>query len=212
MLFASVASSVACLVVLFRSMRAVMGAGFSSCATGGPYEIANPCPKGTGWLLPLSIWGGLLSLFLASLAAAKLERPSIAWMAWPALFLSLGANFWQFGLDPVGVEGPVWGWLVCAVLFTVMGAGPIVLALLSPDGLPTSRPAARAAAVGTRIRVEATPPPFRTTVIATTGRPAPEPDADDLVGSLERLAQLHRDGAIDDVEYRNAKRRLLEGR
>ena len=213
MLFVSVASSVACLTLLFRSMRAVMGAGFSSCATGGPYEIANPCPKGTGWLLPLSIWGGLLSLAVASVAAAKLQRPSIAWLAWPALFLSLGVNFWQYGLDPVGVEGPVWGWIVSAVLFTVMDAGPVVLALLSRAGLPTNRPAARAAAAGTRIRVEATPPPFRTTVITTTARPAPEPasEADDLVSSLERLAQLHRDGAIDDVEYRNAKRRLLEG-
>ena len=207
MLFVGVAGSVACLTLLFRSMRALMASGMSSCASGGPYEIANPCPKGVAWLTPASIWGGLISVFVASIAASKLERPSIAWLAWPALFLSLGANFWQYGLDPVGVPGPLWGWIVCAVLFTVMGAGPVLLVLFSRDGLPTNRPASRAAAAGTRIRAEATPPPFRPTVIATTGS-----IADDLVDSLERLAALHRDGAITDEEYADAKRRLLEDR
>ena len=32
---------------------------------------------------------------------------------------------------------------------------------------------------------------------------------DDLVGSLERLATLHRDGLLDDTEYSRAKQRLL---
>ncbi len=216
MLFVGVAGSVACLTLLFRSMRALMASGMSSCASGGPYEIANPCPKGVAWLTPASIWGGLAFVALASVASAKLGRASIAWLAWPALFLSLGANFWQFGLKPVGaagvrVDGPVWGWIVCAVLFTAMGLGPLLLAIFSTDGRPGrggAGPAAtRAAAAGTRIRAEATPPPFRPTVITTTGS-----IADDLVDSLERLAALHRDGAITDEEYADAKRRLLEDR
>ncbi|HRW37922.1 MAG TPA: SHOCT domain-containing protein [Aquihabitans sp.] len=203
------AGSVACLTLLFRSMRAVMGAGLSSCGSGGPYVVANPCPKGVGWMLPISIWVGLGFLALAAVAAHRLGRASIAWLAWPALFLSLGANFWQFGLDPVGADGPDWGWIVCAVLFTIMGGGPLLLVLAgrgSASGwTPSSsapRAASRAAAAGARIRAEATPPPFR-----------PTPGAgDDLVGSLERLASLHREGAIDDDEYADAKRRLLEGR
>lgn len=209
MLFVGVAGSVTCLTLIFRSMRAVMGAGMSSCASGGPYVVANPCPDGVAWMLPVSIWVGIGLLLVASVAASKLGQPSIAWLAWPALFLSLGANFWQYGLDPVGTDGPVWGWLVCAVLFTLMGGGPLLLVLFGEDGIPgrerlpgrSAPPAAqRAAAIGTRIRIEATPPPFR----------RPPADADDLVGSLERLAQLHREGAIDDAEYRDAKRRLLE--
>ncbi|MEZ5137319.1 MAG: SHOCT domain-containing protein [Acidimicrobiales bacterium] len=203
------AGSVACLTLLFRSMRAVMGAGMSSCGSGGPYVVANPCPKGVGWMLPISIWVGLGFLALAAVAAHRLGRASIAWLAWPALFLSLGANFWQYGLDPVGADGPEWGWIVCAVLFTAMGGGPCCSycsAAGPPPGGPrwrARRAAPRAAAAGARIRAEATPPPFR---------PTPSAPDDDLVGSLERLAALHRGGAIDDDEYADAKRRLLGGR
>lgn len=206
MLFVGVAGSVACLTLIFRSMRAVMGAGMSSCASGGPYVVANPCPDGVAWMLPVSIWVGIGLLVVASVAAMRLGQPSIAWLAWPALFLSLGWNFWQFGLDPVGTDGPVWGWLVCAVLFTIMGGGPLLLVLFGRDGQTGRAPrtpqraAASVATIGARIRAEATPPPFR----------RPTADADDLVGSLERLARLHREGAIDDAEYRDAKRRLLE--
>ena len=38
-------ASAACLTVLFLCMRSVMDIG-GSCASGGPYEIANPCPAG----------------------------------------------------------------------------------------------------------------------------------------------------------------------
>ncbi|MEZ5181398.1 MAG: hypothetical protein R2702_05935 [Acidimicrobiales bacterium] len=151
------AGSVACLTLLFRSMRAVMEAGMSSCGSGGPYVVANPCPKGVGWMLPISIWVGLGFLALAAVAAHRLGRASIAWLAWPALFLSLGANFWQYGLDPVGADGPEWGWIVCAVLFTAMGGGPLLLVLLgrgSASGWTPVAGAPRRVASGGRRRAD----------------------------------------------------------
>jgi hypothetical protein len=207
-LFAGVAGSAACLTLLFLGMRSVMEVG-GSCASGGPYLTATPCPRNVGWIVPVAIWVGLGFLALATAAAARLSLPSLAWLAWPALFLSLGWNFWEFALDPPAGDGPIWSWVVCGALFVVMGAGPLVLAVANPQDRPSAlrgtrapRAAARAADLGTRVRAATTPPPFR----------RPPSDADDLVDALERLAALHRAGSLSDDEYADAKSTLLGGR
>lgn len=200
-LFAAVAGAAASLTMLFRSMRSVLEIG-GSCGSGGPYQVVRPCPKGIAAITPLSIWVGIGFVALAAVAAMRLKVPSVAWLAWPALFLSLGWNFWEFGLDPPGAGGLAWGWIVCGVLFVLMGGGPLVAAIgwARHGGTTGPRPAARAtakaAAVGTAVRRATTPPPFRD---------------DDLVGRLERLADLHRSGALDDAQYESAKRSVLEG-
>ncbi len=223
-LFVGVAGAVASITVLFRGMRAIMATGASSCASGGAYVVANPCPKGVGAMVPLSIWIGIGFLVLAAVATAKLRLPSIAWLAWPALFLSLGWNFWEFGLDPPGADGVAWGWIVCGVLFVLMGATPLVLAVAHPGDISDPTRARQAAALAARLgasaRVATTPPPFQRAPISTeppvqrtSAMPTDDPgyadDADDLVGSLERLASLHRSGALSDAEYQRAKDRLL---
>jgi hypothetical protein len=45
----------------------------------------------------------------------------LAALAWPALFLSLGWNFLEYGIAPPGSGGIVWGWLIPGVVFVVMG-------------------------------------------------------------------------------------------
>lgn len=70
------------------------------------------------------------------------------------------------------------------------------LAAVYPSGEPAR---ARVALPWLRSMVEAKP--------AETGTPRPEPS---LVGELERLAALRRDGHLTDEEFRLAKRRLLE--
>jgi hypothetical protein len=47
-------------------------------------------------------------------------------LAWPGLFLSLGWNFLEFAFAPPG-GGLAWGWLVCGVLFALMGGLPLLL-------------------------------------------------------------------------------------
>jgi hypothetical protein len=44
-----------------------------------------------------------------------------------------------------------------------------------------------------------------------TAQPAPEPDDDDVIGKLERLAALRASGALTDAEFEQQKRRLLGG-
>jgi hypothetical protein len=208
LLFAATAGLVGALTTIFLSARSVMEIG-GSCASGGPYAIANPCPQGVPWLLVASIWGGLVLALVMSVTATRVGAPDLTWLAWPGLFLSLGWNFWEFGLDPPGDQPVVWGWIVCGALFVVMGGGPVVLAVLGRVEVSSSRPAratARAAAVGARVRAASTPPPFR-----STADPMRPPAGVGLVDELERLDALHRSGGLTDEEHAAAKRVLLGG-
>ena len=123
--FIGVAAVVACLTVLFYCMRAVMEIG-GTCVSGGPYVVARPCPKGVGWMTPVSIFVGLAALGWMIAWNHGLSGPKWALLAWPALFLSLGYNFWDYGLDAPGEQGAVAGWIVCGVLFGLMGGLPLL--------------------------------------------------------------------------------------
>ncbi|MCB0920896.1 MAG: hypothetical protein KDC08_03670, partial [Actinobacteria bacterium] len=97
------------LTLVFLSMRAVMDIG-GACASGGPYVIAQECPEGAAAMLPLGIIGGLIGLWIYAVSASKLPGPRLTLLAWSALFLSLGWNFWEYGLNPPdGSDGVVWG-------------------------------------------------------------------------------------------------------
>lgn len=53
--------------------------------------------------------------------------PKLWALAWPALFLSLGWNFLDFGLDPAPPsEGVDPGFLTCGVVFVLMGGLPLL--------------------------------------------------------------------------------------
>src|SRR5262245_60146842 len=123
--FIGVAGVVVCLTVLFYCMRAVMEVG-GSCASGGPYEIARPCPKGVGWMTPVSVFAGLAALGWMLAWNHGLSGPKWALLAWPALFLSLGYNFWDYGLNPPEGGGSTAGWIICGVLFVLMGGLPLL--------------------------------------------------------------------------------------
>ena len=187
-------------------MRAVMDIG-GSCASGGPYVVENPCPEGVGWLFPIAINAGLFFVLLSTVAAAKVDWPVITWLAWPGLFVALGWNFWEYGLDPP-TGGVVWSWIVCGALFWAMGLAPVALWVMHPQDRPASSRTARVAAAGAKVRAATTPPPFRP---RPEPRSEPRPKRDgDLVSALERLAALHEDGKLSDDEYAAAKRRLIE--
>ncbi|MGQ0805764.1 MAG: hypothetical protein ACT4PI_18140 [Actinomycetota bacterium] len=126
-IFIGLAGLCAALTILFWSMRAVMEIG-GSCASGNvPYEITRPCPKGTGFFMTGSIFGGTFMLGLYAISAVG--GPSLWPLAWPALFLSLGCNFFEYGIDPPFGSGVAPGWLICGVLFALMGGLPLLLLL-----------------------------------------------------------------------------------
>lgn len=120
--FLGLAGVCASLTLLWLAMRAVLDIG-GSCATGGPFEIARPCPKGVGWMFPIAINAGLVLLVIYGVSTSK--RLNLAAFAWPALFLSLGWNFLEYGVTSPGSDGLEWGFLIPGVLFVFMGGWPL---------------------------------------------------------------------------------------
>ena len=112
-----------CLTWTYLSMRAVMDVG-GSCADGGPYVSAQPCPAGAGFIgiaIPLGIVAGLA----ATVAAVNLAAPTLVLLAWAALFGSLGWNFFDYAFSYPGGTDP--GFLVCGIVFWLMALPALVV-------------------------------------------------------------------------------------
>jgi Short C-terminal domain len=204
------------LTVIWLTMRAVMGIG-GACASGGPYVPAVECPDAVVVLMPVSMFGLFLFGGLAAWGGAALGGSWLALIAlgWPALFLSLGWNFLEFGLRPPGGEPGevVWSWLFCAVVFGLMGGVPLVVGLW---GLRAANATPRAYAGG---RIAISPrgglEAMRQVGGALVGAERvnvlrhAEPDPD-VTARLERLARLRAAGDLTDAEFDAAKRATLD--
>jgi hypothetical protein len=201
-----VAGLAACLTLVFLSMRAVMDVG-GFCAEGGPYEIQTHCPEGTALLLPLSIFGGLGAAALMGWKGQLLGGPfgTLVMVAWPALFISLGWNFLEYGLfaDNTGI---VWGWLIPGIVFEVMGIVPLVGLLPSRRGQSTwtpNEPDSAAALTFNRKRL--------LNDLVSHAHERGWGAQDDMVSKLERLATLREQGALTQAEFDAAKKSLIGG-
>ena len=195
------------LTILWLSMRLVMGIG-GSCASGGPYVPAVECPDAVVALTPLSIFGIFIFGGLALWGGAQLGAgwAGLVALAWPALFLSLGWNFLEFGLRPPGAApGELeWSWLICAVVFGLMGGGPLAVAIW---GLREGR-RGRTRTSGehyTSHRVAASPRGGYELRAVSRLPSEPSPTAD----RLERLARLRDAGDLTLAEFEAAKRATL---
>jgi hypothetical protein len=202
----------ASLTLVWLGMRAVMDIG-GACADGGPYVSAQQCPDGVPLLMILGIFGLFGFGGLGFWAGARIGGPWIGlpMLAWPALFLSLGWNFLEYGVsppEPFG-DGPELGWLIPGVIFVLMGGTPLVVAWRARGiiGSDSSALPARFGMPSIRIRgVDGSRPPSGP---ASMDDPTADPDVGDLVGRLERLARLRRAGDITDAEYEAAKAAII---
>jgi hypothetical protein len=195
----------ASLTLVWLGMRAVMNVG-GACADGGPYVSAQPCPDG----IPLLMTLGIVGLFgfggLGFWAGAQVGGPWIGLplLGWPALFLSLGWNFLEYGVAPP-VEfgpGPELGWLIPGVVFVLMGGVPLMVAWRSRDAIRSD---------GSKLPSRFGLPTMRVRGASTfTQQPPGEAQSGDLVDRLERLARLRRAGDITNAEYEAAKAAVIE--
>ncbi|MSO78348.1 MAG: hypothetical protein EXQ79_01935 [Acidimicrobiia bacterium] len=73
-----------------------------------------------------SIFLGLIFLGVYAISAFEIN---LTLLAWPALFISLGFNFADYGINPPDSfgSGASAGWIVCAVVFFLMGGVPLIL-------------------------------------------------------------------------------------
>lgn len=219
-LFVGVAMTATAITMAFFGMRAVMAVG-GTCASGGPYQVAQECPD-NAWLVVAAFPIGFIGIGLAALGRLP-GGASLTLLAWPALFLSLGWNFLEFGVNPPPpAEGLVWGWLICGVMFVAMGGGPLVYVISNrrqffwgegDDGDRGTSPVSSTddlVAAMTDLVQQLEQAPGAAPVAPPTPSDGPRP-ADDLTSSLERLAALHAGGQLSDAEYTAAKLRLLGG-
>jgi hypothetical protein len=125
--FSSLTGVTAALTLVFLSMRSVMKIG-GFCAQGGPYVIQHPCPHGVTGILPASIIGGLILAGVYAFATSNWDIPNFTLLLWSALFLSLGWNFFQYAFNPPApMKGVAVGWLVCGIVFVLMGGLPLIV-------------------------------------------------------------------------------------
>jgi hypothetical protein len=216
---------------VFLAMRDVMEIG-GSCASGGPYEIATPCPDGTAPLMIGGIFGWFIGAGLTGVAGSQLpgRYGGLALLGWPALFLSLGWNFLEFGFDPANGGGTDGSLVFCGVLFFLMGGVPLLFGLkglartLWPAATPSSTSAGSAGSgawgLSDQIRMATSLVGPRMVDARRKSRPEPPPPAPapdepapaagaDIVRELERLSDLRRRGELDNDEFERAKDILL---
>jgi hypothetical protein len=224
--FVSLAGVVASLVVLNLAMRTLMGIG-GACASGGPYVVATPCPKGVAWLSPVAIWAGLGFTASYTLAVRRLPGPKWTGLIWPALFISLGWQFVSFGVDDDAPNAGGVGLVITGAVFIVVGVAPLVYVFASPVlrrwtmwgdaiDLAARRPARpqRPAASTGMSRLVGAPPHLGHATPAGEQR-APSRSRKDpsrarrAVDDLEQLAQLRRSGDLDTDEYERLKAHVL---
>jgi hypothetical protein len=121
----------ASLVLTTWAMYRLMRTG--TCASGGPYVIAQPCPEGTGWLV-LALMGGIV-LALVGCAVARSATLGILWFG---LFFTLSgavAILSEVGPAAPPTEGA--GGLIMGIVFiAVLGVGPIWAALTTAGKTP----------------------------------------------------------------------------
>src|SRR3954452_21287801 len=128
-----------------------------SCASGGPYVSARPCPPGTGaHILALigGIFGGLIGVGIWTARGRSGERvesrvplPLIMWML---LFVTLALSALYAVLGPAaGADAPKGTAIFLTILFVPMGILPVLGALSMRRGRMTgsSAQAAQAAAL-----------------------------------------------------------------
>ena len=112
------------LVATSWAMYQLMRTG--SCASGGVYVTARPCPAGTGWLvlaLMGSIFGGVAGSFVARSAGL-----GILWFG--MFFTVTGIAAILVDVGPASPPGADTGGLVMGIIFVlVLGIGPIWAAL-----------------------------------------------------------------------------------
>jgi len=119
---------VASLTLVYQSMRSVMDIG-GSCASGGPYVTARPCPDNVVWAMPLGIFGMMAASGLSLLSTFSQGGPRPYVFSWSALFLALGWNFLDYGVNPP-LGGTSWSWLICGFTFVIMAVVPLIFLLM----------------------------------------------------------------------------------
>ncbi len=190
-----------------------------TCASGGPYEIARECPKGTEWLglaIPIAVFVMLFGAFLyanrgTAPGSEKKGGAGIAVMLiWTGLFLGIAfACFWGvWGPDANPGPGGKLGGLIVGFLFVPMGLFPLIpLFAVMRRERRGERREGRFDYIADQMRGETGSRGFGSSPPARTD--APNPGSPGKIAELERLQKLREQGAIDQAEFDRLKTEVM---
>jgi len=201
-----------------------------TCASGGPYVSARPCPPGTGLhilALILGIFGGLIGIgVFAARGRADSRHDSpvpLGLVMWSLLFCTIALSGLYAALGPAaGDDAPKGTAIFLAALFIPMGLAPLPLGAMgrrkqaladgraaAADPAAVADPAA-AAAVADPAAAAPVADPAAAAVAAVAADPAAAIDADgDPLAKIEKLGELRDKGLITEAEFEIQKQRLL---
>jgi hypothetical protein len=205
-----------------------------TCASGNtPYEIAKPCPSGTGTdilLLIGSIVGGLIGVGLIAARGnppwdrdrkVDLDRDfTFPFFAWGVGFTATGATSLIASLTDDGVKassGGQLGGLIVGGVFLLMGAPALVMSLRwlirdrgARDERPvTVSPSTGAGAFGgTATGFGAVQQMAPSLPWASAGGGSSR-GTGSQIDRLERLQRLRESGALTDAEFEREKAKIL---
>jgi hypothetical protein len=180
-----------------------------TCASGGPYVSARPCPKGTGGqILALigGIFGGLIAVGIwAAARPSGRTGPGLGIVMWILGFALSGGVAILAAVGPAhaGRADSKLGGIIVGAIFIPMGlAGLFAIGWSRGDRTSSVIGLNLGGAGGVPLMI----PPR-----SAAPRPAPPsaPTGGDVLARLERLAQLHKDGVLTDAELAAQKRKLL---
>jgi hypothetical protein len=207
-----------------------------TCASGGPYVSARPCPEGTGTdalLLMVSILGFFVAVGIAGLrgrpsGGGGLGFGSLVMIGWAIFFTGSGAVSLIHALtsDVIGDDGKLGGIIVGAT-FLVMGV-PVLLfavpsairsALRGRDGRGPTGPVTYAdnsgvhgwmstMRLGSQVMRDMSDYASAGTFSSGAGSSG---SSDDSIAKLERLQRLREQGALTAAEFEEQKQRILRG-
>jgi Short C-terminal domain len=209
-----------------------------TCASGNtPYQIARPCPAGTGttiMLMMAGIFGGLIGAGIFAFRGdppwAKEGRSLTSAFSWGTF--AFGVFFTSTAVvclvkalsDDNLTAGSKLGAEIVAGTFLLIGVPALVIALwgfVSGLGGRDERPATSAGPLGAGGSVSRMIGGLQRSSLASRGSPsggtrwpwgssgAGGGGAGDQIGKIERLQKLRESGAINDSEFEREKTKIL---
>jgi hypothetical protein len=186
-----------------------------TCASGGPYVSARPCPPGTGGHIVSLIAGVFGVLIAGGIYAARggdhrSGRIGFGIMLWTLGFLMLAGATLLGAYGPANTGGSKLGAVIMAGVFVPMALVPFLWAAFSGSGDDDPSSVRVGPAPAIRPHAFGAPPAARypSVFVSTPGAQA-NGNGNDSLDQLEKLAKLHAEGALTDAEFAAAKAKVL---
>jgi putative oligomerization/nucleic acid binding protein len=189
-----------------------------TCASGGPYVSARPCPAGTGEKI-LGLMGSIFGLLIGGGIYASRGRSGnrgasgtigMGLVLWSLLFVSLAVGTFVAAYGPAnnGDSGAKTAAITLMIVFLPMG----LLPLLGAVGFGAGRKRLTGRGSGPPPTYPRPAPPQWTPPIPPAARPAPSPggQAGDVAARLRQLDELRDTGLLTDEEFEAKKTELLQ--